>query len=122
MPYKTKEEYNNWKRKNYLKHREKELARKKRYHQTEKGRAVLYASIEKYRTSAPLKYEARLLVRAGVRNGRVQRMPCEICGKQNSHAHHEDYSRPYDVRWLCTAHHGEVHRKSSPTAPSSLSN
>ena len=25
-------------------------------------------------------------------------------------AHHEDYGRPLAVRWLCPAHHAEIHR------------
>jgi len=24
-------------------------------------------------------------------------------------AHHDDYSRPLDVRWLCKRHHEEAH-------------
>jgi len=32
-------------------------------------------------------------------------MPCEICGCEKSEAHHDDYSRPLDVRWLCRVHH-----------------
>jgi len=36
--------------------------------------------------------------------------PCEICGiTENIHAHHEDYSRPLEVRWLCAYHHSRVH-------------
>lgn len=26
-----------------------------------------------------------------------------------SQAHHEDYARPLDVRWLCFKHHRETH-------------
>ncbi len=44
-----------------------------------------------------------------VRSGRMKRRPCEVCGDQNSHAHHNDYSKPLDVVWLCRAHHRERH-------------
>lgn len=35
--------------------------------------------------------------------------PCEICGSVEVHKHHEDYSRPLDVRWLCVPCHSEIH-------------
>lgn len=37
--------------------------------------------------------------------GRLKRMPCEICGTTNTHAHHEDYNEPLNVTWLCQSHH-----------------
>lgn len=34
--------------------------------------------------------------------------PCQICGKK-AHGHHSDYSKPYDVNWLCPLHHKAMH-------------
>lgn len=59
----------------------------------------------------PQKFKARELLQAKVRSGVILRLPCEKCGKRKTQAHHPDYSRPLDVRWLCVKHHGEVHRK-----------
>ena len=39
--------------------------------------------------------------------GKVKRQPCEVCGAQPAEAHHEDYSKPLDVEWLCPTHHRE---------------
>jgi hypothetical protein len=41
--------------------------------------------------------------------GTLKTQPCEVCGSTVSvEAHHEDYSRPLDVRWLCNYHHRRV--------------
>lgn len=42
---------------------------------------------------------------AAVRDGSLKRAPCVVCGKERSEAHHEDYSRPLDVVWMCRPHH-----------------
>jgi len=36
---------------------------------------------------------------------------CEVCGCKEVHAHHDDYSKPLDVRWLCSPHHIEWHQE-----------
>ena len=38
---------------------------------------------------------------------------CEACGKTglSLHGHHDDYSAPLSVRWLCPKCHGAWHRK-----------
>jgi len=33
-----------------------------------------------------------------------------VCGSSEYiHAHHDDYDKPLDVRWLCAAHHKQWH-------------
>ena|ERR1035437_2491923 len=44
-----------------------------------------------------------------LRDGRLVRQPCETCGRTPAQAHHDDYSRPLDVRWLCGSHHRLEH-------------
>ena len=40
----------------------------------------------------------------------IKRKPCEVCGAtDNIHAHHDDYDKPLDVRFLCLKHHAEWH-------------
>ena len=39
-----------------------------------------------------------------IRDGLLTRKDCEVCGRKGQ-AHHDDYSRPLDVRWLCFYHH-----------------
>jgi hypothetical protein len=57
----------------------------------------------------PAKKHARNLLQSAVRHGKIKRRPCEICQSERSQAHHEDYSKPLEVRWLCQLHHAEVH-------------
>jgi len=59
----------------------------------------------------PERVKARELVGAAIRSGKIKRLPCIVCGSCDSHAHHEDYSRPYDVIWLCRKHHNEEHNR-----------
>jgi len=56
------------------------------------------------------KYKAHYLLNNAVRDGRIKREPCEICGYEKSHGHHEDYSKPLDVVWLCAVHHSAAHK------------
>lgn len=39
------------------------------------------------------------------------RKPCQECSTPNAQMHHEDYTRPLDVTWLCSSCHGKAHRK-----------
>jgi len=67
---------------------------------------------EKYRaqkTRSMQKYKARNAVSNAVRDGRLERKPCEVCGSLEAEGHHEDYSKPLDVRWLCGEHYREQH-------------
>lgn len=52
-----------------------------------------------------------------LRHGSLTKQPCEICGNESVHAHHDDYARPLDVRWLCSEHHGQHHAALQSTAP-----
>lgn len=59
------------------------------------------------------KRSAHILVGNSLKNGSLVRPDqCERCGgKCTPEAHHEDYSKPLDVDWLCTSCHGERHRE-----------
>lgn len=61
------------------------------------------------RQNRPGTYAAHNAVSNALRDGRLVRKPCEVCGIQKSEAHHEDYRKKLDVRWLCFRHHREAH-------------
>lgn len=54
--------------------------------------------------AANRKQSARRDVAHAVKSGKLRRQPCEVCGER-AEAHHPDYAKPLDVRWLCRRHH-----------------
>lgn len=60
------------------------------------------------RRAERFKDAARDAVRLAVRRGDLVRGRCETCGAERVEAHHDDYGKPLEVRWLCQKHHREV--------------
>jgi uncharacterized protein (DUF2237 family) len=65
----------------------------------------------RWRESNQDKYKAQTAVGNALRDGKLKRKKeCEMCGSSFSiHCHHEDYSRPLDVIWLCAKCHHRLH-------------
>lgn len=54
---------------------------------------------------------AHYQVRLAVNQGKLVRSACEVCGStRRVSAHHDDYSKPLVVVWLCPDHHKERHK------------
>lgn len=56
------------------------------------------------------KIRARETARDAIKRGKMTRRPCVECGAPETEAHHEDYSRPLDVTFLCRACHLALHQ------------
>jgi ribosomal protein S27AE len=67
------------------------------------------ANTRRYRERNPEKDKARSKVHKAIRTGKLVRSACEGCGEKKVQAHHEDYSKPLEVRWLCIACHRKEH-------------
>ncbi len=66
----------------------------------------------KYRKENPEKYKATMAVSNAKRSGKIVEQPCSVCGStERLEAHHEDYSKPLEIKWLCSACHHAVHHK-----------
>lgn len=65
--------------------------------------------IPNWRNSKPKAYKAHTAVNSAIRSGKMLRLKCEVCGGDDSHAHHDDYQYPLTVRFLCAAHHKQWH-------------
>lgn len=74
----------------------------------EKCRAILYKSMKKHRE----KQNCRCLSHYYLKKGDLQKpKECECCGKKGKiEMHHEDYTKPLEVQWLCTGCHSEADR------------
>jgi hypothetical protein len=99
---KIKEKDINW----FLSERERHREKSKKYRELGKSKPKRYS--EKWLLENPEKKKAYMAIKNALRSGKMHRHPCCICGNK-AHAHHEDYSKPLDVIWLCPKHHGERH-------------
>lgn len=58
-----------------------------------------------------MKSNARSYLNEYLQRGKVKKTSCQHCGDSNVEAHHEDYSKPLDVIWLCRSCHLELHKQ-----------
>lgn len=65
---------------------------------------------------AKKKANARSYLHMAVRRGKIEKLPCEVCHDPKVEAHHDDYDKPLEVRWLCKKHHLALHGKHSRRA------
>lgn len=77
-------------------------------------RFIVNSSGQKY-CSDDCRYSHRVIqlkankeAQKAIKKGLLIRKPCEVCGAEKVHAHHEDYLKPLEVRWLCPKHHYQV--------------
>lgn len=78
----------------------------------EERRAATYGRIALWQERNKEKVAAHRAFNNAVSAGKIKRQPCVRCGTVDDvHGHHEDYSKPLDVMWLCREHHGERHRE-----------
>jgi hypothetical protein len=71
-------------------------------------RALAQRIQKRWREQHPYRRLAQNKLRAALKAGKVQRLPCLVCGAK-AEAHHPDYAMPIDVVWLCPAHHKQAH-------------
>jgi len=64
-----------------------------------------------WRHRNPEKSAAQTMVGNAIRDGKLERQPCERCGNPKADGHHDDYSKPLDVQWLCRKHHADRHKE-----------
>lgn len=82
------------------------------YAKTDAGKAARARASRINRGKNPDQVYARtVLARAIVEWGMRKPSTCQKCGCEcNTHGHHEDYSKPLDVIWVCAACHSAIHK------------
>lgn len=82
-------------------------AKVKRYRATENGKSNTYKAINRYHKNNLDKVKARYKAR----HYNIPPKNCSDCGKNGKvDGHHNDYSKPFDVIWLCRQCHANIHR------------
>ncbi len=104
------ENRNEYMREYYKRNAQKIRDRVKAYRHNNIDRVRQYDRQRGYREYDSVKAAARRAVNHAVARGTLTPGLCEVCGK-NAEAHHDDYSAPLEVRWLCRPHHAQLHRK-----------
>jgi hypothetical protein len=120
-------------RERYLAKKDEIDARMREYGKTDRGREVNRRASNQYRATNrerarqrtndwytrtkedETKYaellkrkQAHNAVAYALKTGKLTKGVCEVCGDPNVEAHHDDYDKKLDVRWLCIRHHGET--------------
>lgn len=87
-------------------------ARAKQPHRVEQRKEYAKANPIARPEPDPIKRTARNKLYAAVRDGKIVKPPeCQICSASDEvlHGHHEDYTKPLDVIWVCTGCHAFIH-------------
>jgi hypothetical protein len=79
-------------------------------YRTPERKAQGAANAKQWREAHPEAYKAHNAVNNAIRDRRLEKGPCAICGTLNNvQGHHRNYSKPLDVIWLCAQCHHRVH-------------
>ena len=90
---------------------------KRRYQQTEAGKESIKKSHKKWIENNRKKRNAQIKVGNAIRDGKLIKQPCEICGNaEKVVAHHCDYDKPLEVMWLCPKCHTAWHKENGEAA------
>lgn len=88
--------------------------RHRRYQSTEAGKMAAKKSRRKWAANNQDKRAAHVILGNAVQSGKIIKPDnCSSCGKDGCriHGHHEDYTKPLDVIWLCAGCHVKAHKE-----------
>ena len=104
----------NW-NKYYYENREREIQRKRDYNKnlSEDGKKRVCRNVKNWQKNNPEKVKAHSKIYWATKTGKISRpQSCDLCFIScKPSAHHHDYTKPFDVKWLCKDCHAIQHRK-----------
>lgn len=105
----------------YRRKRDQILRKQRERYRAKRDKINARLSNRRYDPVSAEKQRAREAVHWAVRSGRLDKPDaCADCKERLSphliQAHHEDYSKPLEVHWLCSSCHGKRHRSADPQA------
>ena len=91
-------------------HRDKNLEKIRAYDRSRGTRMTSEATARWLENGGTKKVAAHRAVKRALDRGYMTKKPCEVCGAtEKIHAHHDDYEKRLEVRWLCVKHHRQHH-------------
>ena len=92
------------------------MAKNEAYAQSEKGKLAHKKALVNYRKRYPLIYASKLLTSKALKHGELVRPTnCSQCSSDHKiEGHHDDYTKPLEVRWLCEKCHKNWHNYNEP--------
>lgn len=96
-------------KKDSTKHRNDNIEEVRAYDR-DRGNRQSKGYVKQHRDLHPNQYKAQTMVNNALRDKRLFKESCEVCGNGDTHGHHDDYLKPLNVRWLCAACHKQWHR------------
>lgn len=87
------------------------VAAREAYAKTEVGIAAGNRAKKKWLDNNSIKRGVHVITGNAIRDGKLIKQPCEVCGCKEVHAHHDDYAKPLEVRWLCNSCHNDWHKE-----------
>ena len=84
----------------------------KRHMKNPRSRHLHNMAVARHQRKHPERHRANQAVYMAVKKGKIIRPEvCPLCEGVPVEAHHEDYSKPLDIDWLCKKCHTERHRE-----------
>lgn len=81
------------------------------YSRTPEGQIARALAHARYKAANPVRKKALNELSNAIRDGKVFKQPCFVCGSAVVEGHHVSYDMPIDVAWLCSRHHKQVHKE-----------
>lgn len=108
------ERYSHWGDKNKMSFKQLDKHRKtdKEYQRIKRAENPERKSEENevYNRENPNRIKANSILNVAIKKGEIKRSLCRDCDRTDTHGHHEDYSKPLEVKWLCPVHHKKLHQ------------